>query len=59
LAEQTIRNHSSHLSFHENFERAQAFWLPCIHQRSDTYESLTLTTLLGQVAGAAEEIATT
>ncbi len=48
-AEQTNRNHSSHLAIHENFQTAQAFWLPCIHPKSDTYESSTFTTLLGQV----------
>jgi len=42
--EQIISHQNSHLAFHENFQRAQAFWLPCIHQRLDTYESLALTT---------------
>jgi len=31
-----------HLAFHENLQRAQAFWLQCIHQRLNTYEGLAL-----------------
>jgi len=42
------------LPFMKNFQRAQAFWLPCIQQKLNTSTSLTLVTLLGQVCWRSE-----